>query len=188
MQEALAGNQGAFAHLVERYSASLFRFIYHYLGEYDAACDVLQQVFLQFYLSLSSIRTTLPLKPWLLQVARSRCIDELRRRQRYPLAFSLLESRYCEEELPVLHDRVDPDPLPEELIEQHELQHDLQQAIEALPPGFRSVVWLRYRAQLSFPEIGRRLGIPEATAKTYFFRAKPLLRAFFMQQREASVR
>jgi RNA polymerase sigma factor (sigma-70 family) len=187
IQEALAGNQRAFANLVDRYSSSLFRFIYHYLREYDSACDVLQQVFLQFYLSLSSIHTGLPLKAWLLQVARSRCIDELRRRQRYPLHLSLLESRDYEEELPILSDKVDPDPLPEELIEQRELQHDLQQAIEALPAGFRSVVWLRYQGQLSFPEIGKVLGIPEATAKTYFFRAKPLLRAFFVKLQDASL-
>jgi DNA-directed RNA polymerase specialized sigma24 family protein len=39
------------------------------------------------------------------------------------------------------------------------------------------VVLLRYIAQLSFAEIGQVLQMPEATAKTYFQRAKPLLRA-----------
>jgi RNA polymerase sigma-70 factor, ECF subfamily len=50
-------------------------------------------------------------------------------------------------------------------------------AIKSLPPKFRSVVFLRYSRQLTFPEIGRTLGMPEATAKTYFSRAKPLLQA-----------
>jgi DNA-directed RNA polymerase specialized sigma24 family protein len=35
---------------------------------------------------------------------------------------------------------------------------------------------LRYTSQLSFAEIGRTLNMPEATAKTYFHRAKVLLR------------
>jgi len=39
------------------------------------------------------------------------------------------------------------------------------------------VVLLRYAAQLSCSEIGLALSMPEATAKTYFQRAKPLLRA-----------
>jgi RNA polymerase sigma-70 factor (ECF subfamily) len=39
------------------------------------------------------------------------------------------------------------------------------------------IVALRYTSQLSFLEIGQVLGIPESTAKTYFQRAKPLLRA-----------
>lgn len=71
----------------------------------------------------------------------------------------------------------DPGPLPEELIEQREVQQDLQRAIQALPARFRSVVLLRYVAQLSFSEIAQKLGIPEATAKTYFHRARPLLHA-----------
>lgn len=46
-----------------------------------------------------------------------------------------------------------------------------------LQTKFRAVVLLRYVRQLSFYDIGRVLRIPEATAKTYMQRAKPLLRA-----------
>src|SRR5713226_700052 len=77
-QQALAGNQWAFEALVHRYSTPLFSFIYHFLGDYDQACDILQQVFLQLYLSLSTLRTGEPLKPWLFQVARNRCLDNIR--------------------------------------------------------------------------------------------------------------
>jgi len=38
-------------------------------------------------------------------------------------------------------------------------------------------VLLRYRQQLSFSEIGQRLQMPASTAKVYFCRARPLLRA-----------
>jgi RNA polymerase sigma-70 factor (ECF subfamily) len=41
---------------------------------------------------------------------------------------------------------------------------------------------LRYAAQLSFSEIGQALNMPEATAKTYFQRAKPLLRTALINQ------
>jgi RNA polymerase sigma factor (sigma-70 family) len=61
--------------------------------------------------------------------------------------------------------------------EYHDLQKSLQQAIQSLPPKFRSVVQLRYTKELSFGEIGRLLNMPENTAKTYFQRARPLLRA-----------
>jgi RNA polymerase sigma factor (sigma-70 family) len=49
--------------------------------EYDLACDVLQEVFLKLYLCLSKLDTQQPIKPWLFQVARHRCVDELRRRR-----------------------------------------------------------------------------------------------------------
>jgi len=175
-QEVLSGDQDAFALLVRRYSTPLFNFICRFLGDYDQACDVLQQVFLRFYTSLPTLGTSEPFKPWLFQVARNCCVDELRRRKRYAIHFSQLETENSEGETTFLGDMADPGPLPEEIMERHDLQHVLQAAIQSLPPKFRDVVTLRYLAQLSFSEIGKTLSMPEATAKTYFHRAKVLLR------------
>ena len=173
-QHYLAGDQQAFEVLVQRYSGPLFTFIYRFLGEYDAASDILQQVMLQLYLSLPKLRTREPLKAWLYQVARNRCLDELRRKRAIP--FSELEKRTEEEEQPLLDTMQDRSPLPEEVVERREVQETLLKAIGALPPKFRAVVLLRYTSQLSYAEIGRVLHMQEATVKTYFQRAKPLLK------------
>ncbi len=178
----LDGDQSAFELLVRRYHTPLFNFICHFLGDYDLACDVLQQVFLRFYLSLPKLGTNEPFKAWLFQVARNCCVDELRRRHRYAIHFSQLEVENSDGELSILSDIPDPGPLPEELLERHDLQLNLCQAIESLPPKFRAVVVLRYTSQLSFSEIGRTLSMPEATAKTYFHRAKALLRKILNAQ------
>jgi RNA polymerase sigma factor (sigma-70 family) len=179
-QQALAGDEQAFEVLVRRYSTPLFNFICRFLGDYDQACDISQQVFLQLYISLPTLRIGEPLKAWLFQVARNRCLDELRRK--HTIHFSELETTSDEDELSPLAVMPDTSPLPEELAERHDLQVHLQQAILALPPKFRPVVILRYTAQLSFSEIGRTLHMPEATAKTYFQRAKPLLRSALATQ------
>jgi len=173
-QRSIAGDQRAFEILVQRYSTPLFNFICRFLGDYDQACDTLQQVFLQLYISLPNLRTNDPLKAWLFQVARNRCLDELRRK--HAIHFSELEPLNDDDELSPLATMPDTDPLPEELAERRDLQQCLQKAIQTLPPKFRSVVLLRYAGQLSFSEIGQALDMPEATAKTYFQRAKPLLR------------
>ena len=173
-QHYLAGDQQAFEVLVQRYSGSLFTFIRRFLGEYDAACDILQQVMLQLYLSLPKLRTGEPLKAWLFQVARNRCLDELRRKR--AIHFSELEKERDEEEQSLVETMQDRSPLPEEVVERRDVQEILLKAIGALPPKFRAVVLLRYASQLSYAEIGRVLTMPEATAKTYFQRAKPLLK------------
>src|SRR5258708_38207759 len=80
--------------------------------------DVLQYVFLQLYVSLSRLLTSVSLKPWLLQVARNRCLDELRRRRRRAeIPFSAFEWEYREEELSLVETIPDPEPLPEEVAE-----------------------------------------------------------------------
>ncbi len=184
-RQALSGEQDAFESLVRRYSTPLFNFICRFLGDYDQACDVLQQVFMRFYTSLPNLGTDEPFKPWLFQVARNCCVDELRRRKRYAIHFSQLETENSEGETTFLSDMADPSPLPEEIMERHDLQHMLQGAIQSLPPKFRDVVTLRYLAQLSFSEIGNTLNMPEATAKTYFHRAKVLLRKTLSAQMAA---
>jgi RNA polymerase sigma factor (sigma-70 family) len=185
-QQTLAGDQRAFEIMVQRYSTPLFNFICHFLGDYDQACDVLQQVFLRFYTSLPKLGTSDPFKPWLFQVARNCCVDELRRRRRYAIQFSQLESEESEgESISFLNDIPDTSPLPEDMAERHDLQQVLQKAIQSLPPKFRAVVLLRYVSQLSFSEIGKTLCMPEATAKTYFHRAKMLLRKSLTPQLQA---
>lgn len=173
--QSLAGNERAFEGLFNRYRPGLFKFIFNILHDYDQACDILQQVFLQLYVSLPSLNTHRPLKSWLFQVARNRCLDELRRKRL--IRFSELDTFTDDDESEVLTFVPDPHPLPEEIVEHRDLQEKLLKAIKCLPPKFRSVVFLRYTEQLTFPEIGKALGMPEATAKTYFSRAKPLLRA-----------
>src|SRR5579859_4663034 len=111
-QQTLAGDQYAFESLVQRYSTPLFNFIYRFLGDYDQACDILQQVFLQLYISLPTLRTGDPLKAWLFQVARNRCLDEIRRK--HAIHFSELESTTDEDELSPLTAMPDNGPLPEE--------------------------------------------------------------------------
>jgi RNA polymerase sigma factor (sigma-70 family) len=177
MQQTLGGDEHAFETLVQRYSATLFNFICRFLGDYDQASDILQQVFVQLYVSLANLHTNKPLKAWLFQVARNRCLDELRRKHTHAIHFSELEATTGEDELSLLAGIADTLPLPEEVAERHDLQACLQQAIQELPPKYRSVVLLRYVSQLSYAEIGQALQMPEATAKTYFQRAKPLLRA-----------
>jgi RNA polymerase sigma-70 factor (ECF subfamily) len=173
--QSLDGNERAFEGLVERYRPVLFKFIFNMLHDYDEASDIMQQVFLQLYVSLPTLDTNRPLKNWLFQVARNRCLDELRRKR--VVRFSELGKLTDEDESEMLTLVPDPRPLPEQIVERHELQERLLRAIRRLPPKFCSVVLLRYVSQLTFPEISKALGMPEATAKTYFSRAKPLLRA-----------
>jgi RNA polymerase sigma factor (sigma-70 family) len=175
--QALAGDQCAFEFLVNRYHQQLVRYIRGLLKDHDQSYDVLQHVYLQLHLSLPMLRRNGSIKGWLFQVARNRCLDELRRRRRRAeTPFSTLEQEDGEEGLSTLEALSDPEPLPEEMTERRELHGSLHAAIVSLPPKFRSIVHLRCFRQLTFSEIGRTLNMPETTVKTYFYRSLPHLR------------
>jgi RNA polymerase sigma-70 factor (ECF subfamily) len=174
---ALAGDQSAFDCLVNRYRNVLASYIGSFFKDSEQVFDVLQQVFLQLYLSLPVLLTDVSLHGWLFQVARNRCLDELRRVRRQAASpFSALEREYGEEEQSMVEAIPDPGPQPEEVVEMSERYGSLHQAIAALPPKFRSIVLLHCFRQLTFTEIGQKLHMPASTAKTYFYRSLPHLR------------
>ena len=177
VEQALAGDQCAFELLVRRYHRPLVSYIHGLIKDGEQVYDVLQHVFLKLYISLPILLTNVSLKGWLFQVARNRCLDELRKRcRRTEIPFSTLEWKYQEEELSPVEAITDPEPLPEEVAESIELHCLLQQAMLSLPTTFRSIVHLHCFRQLSYSEIGRMLKMPESTVKTYFSRSLPLLR------------
>ena len=138
---------------------------------------MLQQVFLQLYLSLPVLLTNVSLHAWLFQVARNRCLDELRRvRRQAALPFSTLAWEDGEEEQSVVAAIPDPAPLPEEVVETRDRYGSLHQAVAALPPKFRSIVILHCFKQLTFPEIAGLLHLPPSTVKSYYYRSLPHLR------------
>jgi len=178
VEQALAGDQCAFEFLVNRYHHQLASYIRGFLKDNDQIYDVLQQVYLQLYLSLPVLLRNGSLKAWLFQVARNRCLDELRKRRRRPeIPFSTIEREDGEEGLSPLDALPDPEPLPEEMTESSELHGVLHAAIGSLPPKLRSIVHLHCFRQLTFAEIGRTLKMPETTVKTYFYRSLPRLRS-----------
>jgi RNA polymerase sigma-70 factor (ECF subfamily) len=175
--QALAGDQRAFELLVSRYHRPLVSCIRGFLKDDEQVNDVLQHVFLQLYVSLPILLRNVSLKAWLFQVARNRCLDELRKgRRRAEIPFSTLEWKYREEELSPIEAFPDPEPLPEEVAERMDLQCSLQQAMFSLSPKCRSIVRLHCFRQLSFSEIARTLNIPENTVKTSYYRSLPRLR------------
>src|SRR5258708_11789799 len=114
VEQALAGDQSAFEFLVSRYHTPLVSYIRGFLKDGEQVNDVLQYVFLQLYVSLSRLLTSASLKPWLLQVARNRCLDELRRRRRRAaIPFSALDREYREEARSLVETIPQPETLSE---------------------------------------------------------------------------
>jgi RNA polymerase sigma-70 factor (ECF subfamily) len=187
--QALAGDQYAFELLVNRYQQQLVGLIQSFLKDHNQSYDILQQVYLQLYLSLPILFTNVSLKGWLFQVARNRCLDELRKRHRRPeLSFSAIEREDGEEGLSSLEAIADREPLPEEMIESSELHGSLRAAMVSLPPQLRPIAHLRCFRQLTFAEIGRTLNLPETTVKTSFYRSLPRLRRVLASPHEEATK
>jgi RNA polymerase sigma factor (sigma-70 family) len=162
----------AFEALVYRHQSTVFNFCFRMLGEADDAADVSQETFVQLYSHLEHLDDREQLTPWLLRVARNRCIDLIRRRK------PLVRDMSVDDEL---HEPAADGPLPDELAERADLQRLLSDAIATLPPHYAEVVALRYAADRSFAEIASILECEEGAARVRFHRAKAQLRRYLHQ-------
>jgi RNA polymerase sigma-70 factor, ECF subfamily len=81
-----AGDEGAFAEVVERYRAELHVHCYRMLGSVEDAEDVLQEVLLRAWTKRASYRGQSTFRAWLYGIATNACLDALRRRSRRVVA------------------------------------------------------------------------------------------------------
>jgi len=72
------GDDLAWEQLVRRCQGRVYALAYHYLGRFEDARDVAQEVFVRVYQQLDSCHGY-GFMAWLLRIARNHCIDQIRR-------------------------------------------------------------------------------------------------------------
>lgn len=166
------GDREAFGVLVERHQKRMLNAAYRMLGDYDEACDVVQDAFVSAYRSIGTFRGESRFSTWLFGIVmnhgRTR-LKQIRNRSRH--------------EGPSLDNRVDTagtrsaggDPVFE-AVAGKERDARIQACIGSLDGDRREVLILRDIQEFSYDEIGTILGIPDGTVKSRLFRARLALK------------
>ncbi len=163
--QALAGDQRAFAYLVERYAGVVYNHAYRMLGNAQDAEDAAQEIFLRAYTRLETFDPVRRFITWLLAIASNYCIDRLRRRRQVWMTLD-----------DVSFWLTSPQAGPERSSLEREQRDAVQQALQKLPEHYRTIVVLRYWQDLSYEEIVDVTGLSESTVKTRLHRARKMLR------------
>jgi RNA polymerase sigma-70 factor, ECF subfamily len=153
-----AGDEAAFAELVERYSARVRYFLRKLLGSADRVDDALQDVWLDVYRGLPSLAAAGAFRAWLYRIARDRAFGKLRR------------SRV---ELPLVGDEVASEAEEPFTAEDAERIHA---ALDQLPAEQREVLVLRFVEDMSYEEMARVVNCPVGTIRSRIHYAKQALR------------
>src|SRR5690606_41130076 len=70
----------------------------------------------------------------------------------------------------------DREERPDALAWRAEIRHLIEQKLDTLPVAYRVVFVLRAAEEVPATEVAQLLDIPEATVRTRYFRARPLMR------------
>jgi RNA polymerase sigma-70 factor (ECF subfamily) len=161
LARAAQGDQAAFAEIVREHQAMVYGLAVHFLRDRALAEEVSQEVFLELYRNLGSIRSPQHLTFWLRKVASNRCVDQTRRRAVRP--------QVGLDDVPeIASEEVRADPM---------LSETLRKCVGALPETPRMVLVLRYQEDLDPSEIAAVLDMPVNTVKSHLQRSLALLRA-----------
>jgi RNA polymerase sigma-70 factor (ECF subfamily) len=151
-----SGNSIAFGKLVKKYQLPILNLVYDYLGDYETAKDIAQDVFLKVMVNLSGFTGKAKFSTWLYRIAVNASLDEKRKikRSRFRL-FS--DSEYLEK-------------LPDSSGQSVNEIAELDGYIKNLSDQQRTAVILRFFHDKSVDEIAEIMECSSNTVRTHLYR------------------
>ncbi|RHW35032.1 RNA polymerase sigma factor SigW [Lysinibacillus yapensis] len=173
IKQVLKGDQSAFSDIVNLYQHKLYQICYRMLGNQQEAEDISQEAFVRAYINLHTFDQKRKFSTWLYRIGTNLCIDRIRKKKPdYYLDAEVAGT----DGLNMYSQIASKEQLPEETVQQLELQDRIQYEIGRLPDKYRSVIVLKYIEELSLQEISEILDMPLGTVKTRIHRGREALR------------
>lgn len=160
---------------MRRYNPRLFRVARSILRDDAEAEDALQEAYVQAHRKIGDFRGDAAMGTWLTRIVINQALMQLRRRKRERIVVPF-GHRSCERdtaEVDVADTRAES---PSDAVLRGEVRRILERRIDELPVAFRTVFVMREIEEMTVLETAECLGIPAATVRTRFFRARALLR------------
>jgi RNA polymerase sigma-70 factor, ECF subfamily len=195
---ARAGDEGAFAGLVERYRGELRVHCYRMLGSLDDSEDLVQETFLRAWKHLGGFEGRSTLRAWLYRIATNACLDALDGRARRVLPQHLSTPSDPSVNLPPRTDIAWLQPFPDRLWEpvapsdaqpdavvvaRETIELAFLAAIQHLPPRQRAVLILRDVLGWTAKQTAELLEGSVASANSALQRARATLREHLPERR-----
>ncbi len=171
------GDTDAFEVLVKRHQKKMLNIVYRITGDYDDACEVVQEAFLSAYRTIKQFRGDAKFSTWLTSITVNHAKNRLRQTQSrsYHEVVSIDDPVETESGL-LAYDPPAQEASAIEQLQQKEVREKVQECIHSLDDEYREVIVLRDLQGFSYEEIGAILKIPDGTVKSRLFRARDALK------------
>ncbi len=171
------GDANAFQPLVEKYQKKMLNLAYRMTGDYEEACEVVQEAFLSAYRAIKQFRGEARFATWLYGItinqAKNR-IKQIQSRSHHEMVS--LDDPVETENRRLTHDAPSDEVSIVEQLEKKDIQVKVQQCINSLDDEHREVLILRDIQGFSYEEIRDILKIPDGTVKSRLFRARDAMK------------
>lgn len=164
-KKAMRGDIKAYGELIHLYQEYLYSVAFLHVKNEQTALDMVSECIIKGYENIGRLREPKYFRTWMTRILLNAINDYYRKN---PVCAVYEDACMAITESP------NAGISPEEKI-------DLYQAVDALPPRYKTIIILQYFENLKISEIAFALGIPEGSVKAYSHRAKEKLRQYLKE-------
>jgi len=158
-------DEKAIEHLFDKFFDYLCAVVYRVIHDYEAARDVVQDIFFDLWKKRETIQIQTALRPYLRRAAVNRALNYIKRKRIVP---------NDDEDAAV--DIVSNAPSGQAYLEKDELESKIFAVIEGLPPRCKLVFGMSRFESMSYQEIATALDISVKTVENQISKALKILR------------
>ena len=158
--------------LVSRYQVRAVRAAYLILSDRSLAEDVAQTAFVKADQRIHQFDDGSLFGPWFSRIVVN---DALKLAKKQERSVSL-DEQLDDSTMQLAKWLADPNPNPEQLMEQKETRQVILNAIQSLPPGQRAVIVMKYFFDMRMSDMSTKTGRPLSTIKWWLRDARKRLR------------
>ena len=157
VEKAAKGNREAFGELIIMHQEYLYKLAYMYTKNEQDALDAVQECAMRAMISMDKLREPQYFKTWITRILIN-SIYKTQKKSRNNSPFEDYNEAAPEQPLSI------------------EEKTDLYDAIDLLPPTYKTVVILQYFQGMKIKSIAEVMGIPAGSVKAYLYRAREALK------------
>ena len=154
IRDVLSGKTDHYSLLMEKYHNEIFSFVFNMLGQYQDTEDIVQDIFIKTYHSLSKFNhNKASFRTWLYRISSNTTINYINSSYYKNRTSSELDTSYLEDGLDV----------EQELIKNEQMNQIVDAMKRVLSKKHQTIVSLHYFSGLTPKEISETLDIPDKT-------------------------
>lgn len=145
----------------QQYGSDILKLVRFYTRNRDEAEDLVQEVFIKAFRSLSSFRNNCAPRTWLMRIAINSCRNHARWKRRHPMLT-----------LDTVPDVSSPGDNPESILLNEIQRHELLNAVFLLPSKLKECILLHYFDEQSVAQISETLMVSQSAVKQRLARGR----------------
>ncbi len=168
IQRLKSNDRAAFNELVALYKNNVINTCYRFLLDQQDAEDISQDVFIEVYQSIHSFRGEAKLSTWIYRITVTKCLDEIKKRQRKKRMASISKLLHIDD----IGHWLAGGRMPDQNIQEKEKMKEIVMVLDQLPENQRIAFTLSKIDGFSNPEIAEIMNTTTVAVESLVYRAK----------------